>query len=321
MEIIVKTSISLIFGSEQPGETYYYSPLNVFIFGICDHATEILSAYVYQEGEGKKGGNNVTSLLYKKIEDEGMIGFAENDGPGYELCLVFDNCGAGQNKNRMVLRFAQYLIDIKIFQKVEIVFLVMGHTKNICDRRFKDLKQNFHTKNVYTYESLLELMKKGNLGEETNQYLDVVPVNESHFYDWDSFLNIYYRKTISGVSKFHCFFYSNDSNGIVTKKVTVRKQDDEYKQRLLNYTKKATASEIKEWNRNIMTTFPFKEIALGISEIKQFELYTKWRDYLLVEYRDIMCPKPDDNIIERIKDKKIAKAKKKAKENKERLGR
>ena len=70
-----------------------------------------------------------------------------------------------------------------------------------------------------------------------------------------------------------------------------------------------------------MTTFPFKEIALGISEIKQFELYTKWRDYLPVEYRDIMCPKPDDNIIERIKAEKRTKAQKKAKENKERLGR
>ena len=34
------------FGSEQPGETYYYSPLNIFIFGLCDHATDKLSAYI-----------------------------------------------------------------------------------------------------------------------------------------------------------------------------------------------------------------------------------------------------------------------------------
>ena len=47
------------FGSEQPGDTYYFSPLTVNVFGLVDHTTEVLSAYVYNEGEGKKGGNNV----------------------------------------------------------------------------------------------------------------------------------------------------------------------------------------------------------------------------------------------------------------------
>jgi hypothetical protein len=61
--------------------------------------------------------------------------------------FVFDNC-AGQNKNRMIIRFMQYLIDSFIFKKIEVVFLIAGHTKNICDRRFKDFKKNFHPRNV-----------------------------------------------------------------------------------------------------------------------------------------------------------------------------
>ena len=112
-----------------------------------DHATEVLSAYVYDEGEGKKGGNNVCSLLYKRLEDEGCFEMAKEHGPGKELVFVFDNC-AGQNKNRMVIRFMQYLIDSFIFKKIEVVFLIAGHTKNICDRRFKDFKKNFHPRNV-----------------------------------------------------------------------------------------------------------------------------------------------------------------------------
>ena len=43
------------FGQEQPGETYYYSPLNISCFGITDFATNVLDAFVYHEGEGKKG--------------------------------------------------------------------------------------------------------------------------------------------------------------------------------------------------------------------------------------------------------------------------
>ena len=248
-----------------------------------------------------------------------MIELVENEGPGNELCLVFDNC-AGQNKNRMVLRFAQYLVDIEIFNKVEVIFLVMGHTKNICDRRFKDLKHNFHPVHVYTYESLLNLMRKGNLGENKNKYLDVFPVNRNDFYDWDSFLDIYYRKAITDVSKYHCFYYSYNAKGVVIKRTTVRKEDKEKEQRLVNYSKKASDLEIKKWKKELMKTFPIHETAEGISEIKQVELFTKWREFVPEEYRDIICPKPDDEIIQRIKAEKSAKAKKKADERKERMG-
>ena len=61
------------FGGEQPGETYYYSLLNINVFGIVDYATEKLFTGVYTEGDGKKGGNNVVSMLYHKMEMDGYI--------------------------------------------------------------------------------------------------------------------------------------------------------------------------------------------------------------------------------------------------------
>ena len=53
------------FGSEQPEDTYYYSPLGVYIFGLClKHISkENLYVYYYYEGDAKKGGNNVASML------------------------------------------------------------------------------------------------------------------------------------------------------------------------------------------------------------------------------------------------------------------
>ena len=65
--------------------------------------------------------------------------------------------------------------------------------------------------------------------------------------------------------------------------------------------------------------FPNREEEPGLSEIKQVELYTKWRLFLPLEYQDIMCPKPDDKVIERIKNQKRTKAKEKlaAKTNKD----
>ena len=69
------------FGREQPGETYYYSPLNVSCFGCCDFMTEKFNAFLYNEGEGKKGGNNVCSLLYKKLVDDDIVEMARLKGP------------------------------------------------------------------------------------------------------------------------------------------------------------------------------------------------------------------------------------------------
>jgi hypothetical protein len=53
-------------GEHQPGETYYFSPLTVNCFGIANVGMEkaLLTAYIYHEGEGKKGGNNVASLIH-----------------------------------------------------------------------------------------------------------------------------------------------------------------------------------------------------------------------------------------------------------------
>ena len=109
------------FGEEQPGETYYYCPLNVAAFGVVDCQNDHLSAYVYHEGEGKKGGNNVSSLLMKYCKEQGWF---DKQTPGMLLTIVMDNC-CGQNKNRMVLRaMALYLVEKKVFNKVEVIFLV-----------------------------------------------------------------------------------------------------------------------------------------------------------------------------------------------------
>ena len=196
------------FGGEQPGDTYYYSPLNVAIFGLVNYATEILYAYSYPEGVAKKGGNNVASLIYKYLEENNCLSLAEEHGPGKKLSLIFDNC-SGQNKNRMVMRFGQYIVDKGIFKEVEIIFLITGHTKNICDRRFKDLKQNFHHRNVYTFKQLTAVMKEGKFGQASNPLLSVHAVEAKAFYNWDKYLDLLYRKRIPKISTYHYFRFTD----------------------------------------------------------------------------------------------------------------
>ena len=62
-------------------------------------STEKLDAYVYHKRHGKKGGNNVSSMIYQYLECHNMI--PKNGKKAKEkknkLSIVMDNC-AGQNK-------------------------------------------------------------------------------------------------------------------------------------------------------------------------------------------------------------------------------
>ena len=133
------------FHQEQPGCAYYYLPCSVYNFGVVNHSHlypdghigEHLHCHVYHEGVGKKGANNVASLLMKTMKTMGIL---REDMVGGELTIVFDNC-SGQNKNNTVLNMVPYLVEMKYFLKVQFVFLVVGHTKNACDHLFNALKK------------------------------------------------------------------------------------------------------------------------------------------------------------------------------------
>jgi hypothetical protein len=64
-------------GSNQPGETYYYSSLAIPIFGIAEPYlgpdNDQLHASIYYKHEAKKGGNNVCSLLWKYLVSQGTL--------------------------------------------------------------------------------------------------------------------------------------------------------------------------------------------------------------------------------------------------------
>ena len=64
-----------VYKEQQPGCTYYFNPLSMYNLGVVNHGhiydngkiDEHMYAHVYQEGVGKKGANNVTSLIVKTL--------------------------------------------------------------------------------------------------------------------------------------------------------------------------------------------------------------------------------------------------------------
>jgi hypothetical protein len=108
------------FGKSQPGDTCYFSPLKINVFGIVDCSIfgGKLSAHVYDKGVAKKGGNNVTSLILNEFK---RLNIMTEHEIGKELTIVIDNC-SGQNKNQMVLWLANYLVKAEYFKKFSFIF-------------------------------------------------------------------------------------------------------------------------------------------------------------------------------------------------------
>ena len=247
------------FGGEQPGDTYYFSPLTINVFGICDYATKHLNAYVYTEAEGKKGGNNVASLVHKFLTQKGVFDDAKKYGPGKCLSLVFNNCG-GQNKNRMVLRYILYLVEIKVYKTVEIIFLVCGHTKNICDRLFKELKRDFHHKNIYNIDHMLCAL---NISRQVTSML----VTSKDFFNLDNFFDKVYKRPAPGtVNKNHIFIASMDTPGILVTEAV--HGVDRTEQNLTRLSKKATGQQRGGRTRTVKNCKLELEKRPGVQPIK-----------------------------------------------------
>ena len=92
------------FEAEQPGDTFYLSPLTVLLFGVVNNATsdgkDRMNAYIWREFEGDRGANNIASCLLMDLKRRGWF-----NRPNYcELTYIADNCG-GQNKNKIVVHF------------------------------------------------------------------------------------------------------------------------------------------------------------------------------------------------------------------------
>jgi len=258
------------FAEAQPGETYYYSPLNAYCFGVVDASTRPskLSAHIYLEDLGKKGGDNVASLLWKQLQLNRLVP-TDNSKPSIpakEINFVFDNCG-GQNKNRMVLRLPNLMVKRGICKTARCIFLVRGHTKNDCDRLFNLMKQDYRISNIYNLEELIGAVGK---------HPDVSPetVLEGDFCNFDSMEDKYMAKPLK-VQENHIFeATTEDPNALY----------------LYEYDGEAPKKQVLvrppyrdiDWTDEALSLLSAKQ-RVGLQEIKWIELYDKWRPLIPVE--------------------------------------
>jgi hypothetical protein len=242
-----------------------------------------LYAHVYSEDKGKKGGNNVVSMLHAQLKQLNLL---REDETGGELTIIADNCG-GQNKNNFLLRYIVYLVERKFYKKVRVLFLVAGHTKNHCDRHFNLLKVRYSKSNVFDMKGALETL--GHVEEH------VTALEADEFHKWGDLLDELYNK-LGNINKWHNFEAELDGDGKLSVQVGRSNLDNAEKDTYY------IAKERVVNRDDILKKLPVVEPEPGLRAIKQVELYKKWRPLVPHEFKDILCPKPPQEILDEVAD-------------------
>jgi hypothetical protein len=164
-------------------ELYYLRQLSVNVFGINNIKENKTEVYLYHEGIGKKGPNEVCSFLYDYLQTVSET--------YTELRIFCDNC-SGQNKNQILSRFCMFLADSGRFQKVTQYFPIRGHSFLPCDRDFGIISKKLKTYDrIFSVHELTEhIISSGRPGKFTVH--EVTAKDVMNFKQW---VGKYYKKS------------------------------------------------------------------------------------------------------------------------------
>ena len=249
----------------------------------------------------------------KTLNKTNLLKTDENGDPscGKELNIVMDNCG-GQNKNNYVILLAPYLVELGYFSKVNIIFLVVGHTKNVCDRRFNNLKHNYHKSQVFAFDQAVDVLSM-------SRYVTVWPVNcEQDWFDYYNMLLKPYKRLEKAklrIKKNHIFSATVDAT---TQKLCFTTRQSALPEHLEVAGDIVNSDFVEENNTRsdlLRRLQPERVLYKGLPGYKQFLLYKNYISFVPKQYHsDPLYQKPSEQVLQSEEDdQKKRKAYKKAK--------
>ena len=140
---------------------YYKRKMWLYNFCVFDITKDQPYMFLWDETQAIHGPNEISSCLNKWLD----LVKKQDDGNFDVLRIYADNC-AGQNKNIYIITMLLQWIQQKWFLRIELVFLVSGHTFLPCDRAFGVISQHLDKSeyicSVSRYETLIKEANKDN---------------------------------------------------------------------------------------------------------------------------------------------------------------
>ena len=141
--------------SQQVGPLYFLVPYKLALFGIMCEPMGKMVIYVVPEGVlVSKGSNMVVNLLHHFLE--------KYAGGVTQMVLNADNC-VGQYKNNTVIQYLMWRVATGLSTKIELAFMVAGHTKFSPDYGFGVFKRLYRHSELNSVEEVCGMMGKSSL--------------------------------------------------------------------------------------------------------------------------------------------------------------
>ena len=224
-----------------------------------------------------KGANCTISLLHHFLAHHGF--------GAVNLQLHADNC-SGQNKNRFMMQYLTWRVLAGLNDKIEISFMLVGHTKFAPDWCFGLLKQRFRRTKVGCLADIARVVNESSevnhaqlVGREDGT--TIVPQ-----YDWASFFTPYFKKTaFKGIKTLHHLIFSQSGGTPGT--VAIREWTDS--------PEKIITPLERQW-APLPNQLPPRFEPPGLSRERKLYLFNKIREYCPIACQDIVCPDPTHDL-------------------------
>jgi len=261
----------------QVGPIYFKTPRTAQLFGVCCEALPRQVNYLIDEADFPgKGADTVISMLQHFFT---FYGLGER-----HLLLTADNC-TGQNKNNAVLHYLLYRAIAGLHAKIDLSFMLVGHTKFSPDAYFGLLKKKYRRSRTYTYRQLIDIIDTSTVNRcnVCHPYRDDDGNASFKYRAWIEWLAKYFRK-LPGISNYHHFSMDSSNPGVVTARRYVDSEQETFE--LL----KKTADYSALLDGSILP----KEVApAGLSPERQWYLYDKIREHIPdPSDKDVTAPLP-----------------------------
>lgn len=262
--------------SDEPQEIYFASQRSIYLFSIRDDGPGIQYNFLYDEGDGGKGGNYVASMLVLFLLD-----LSSQFKPRC-VFLNADNCCA-QNKNNIVLWILNMLVILGIFDHIELKFLEKGHSHCTVDGGHGLIKKEWRKRNVFSIEQVKQII------EECSDMQRAIILSPKEFFDWASLLGQYFLK-LPGISYQREFKFHKEQFGVVHYRSSHGQKWQTY-QLFQNKDIKLPKelSSVGSIRKHLKIMEP-----PGVPLKKQWNLFKKVRKYVPDGLKDVLCPEPNE---------------------------
>jgi UDP-glucose 6-dehydrogenase len=264
------------FEDQQVGPIYFKTPRRAQLFGVCCEGSTSQINYLIDEADFlEKNANTVISLLDH---------FFTNHGLGeMSAYLTADNC-IGQNKNNALIQYLMYRVLSNLHSRIEMSFLVVGHTKFSPDSHFGLIKQQYRNSAVYTYEQLAKIIEESAESPYNvcQRYLGNIASAGIVYRDWSTWLSTYFR-SIPNITSYQHFKIDSKKRGIVLAKKEMDSEEEP-----INLLKSKHPFDEEDTKKLPIQLFPE-----GLSVERQWYLYDHIREHIPSEIdKNSTCPKP-----------------------------